>query len=63
MKKYVYFVSYSHPSGFGQIEIFRDKKISNYKDILEVREVIKKSNGFENIIIINYIELENNKEE
>lgn len=55
---YVYFVSYSHSmGGFGMIEVFRDKPIKTYDDVLSLREVIKDKNGLD-VIIINWKELE-----
>ena len=58
-KKYIYFVSYSYQKGFGSSEIFRDKKITSYKDVKEVSEVICEANNIKDVIIINYIQLEN----
>lgn len=58
-KKYIYFVSYFHQNGFGSVEIFRDEKIVSYKDIKEITKVIAESNNIKDVIVINYIQLEN----
>ena len=54
--KRCYFVSYSHKEGFGMIEIFRNKPIKTFDDVLSLREVIKEKNGLD-VIILNWKEL------
>lgn len=54
--KYVYFVSYSHKNGFGMIEIFSDRPVKTYDDVLSLRKTIKEKNGLD-VVIINWKQL------
>jgi len=54
-KRYTYFVSYSHSTGFGCIELFRDSLIDNFNSIKQLCENdIPKSNGLEKVVVLNY---------
>lgn len=57
--KYTYFVSYFYSTaeginGFGHSEICRKNKIKSFKDIDEIIDLIKMTNQFESIVILNY---------
>lgn len=61
--RYPYFVSYSHVDRFGRggngmIEIFCDRPVETFDDVMEFITTIKKGNSnLDNIIILNYIPL------
>ncbi|GAB0167484.1 hypothetical protein LSPCS325_09210 [Lysinibacillus sp. CTST325] len=55
-KKYRYFVSFSHNTGFGNAEIRRTTPIQNISDIVEEGRNIERNNYFpdESVVIINF---------
>ena len=58
-KLYCYFISYTFSDGspvfgFGNQEIFTDKKILCYDQLDEIAKDIKKENNFLKVIILNY---------
>lgn len=55
MKEYTYFVSYSHPNGMGNCDIVTDDKISSWIDIQEMKNLLEKKYNLNNLIIINFI--------
>lgn len=52
---YKYFISYSHGGGFGRCEITRDTLITGFEDIERIEKLIAKRNGFNSILILNYL--------
>ncbi len=46
-----------HDSGFGNMD-FAMSEVITLKDILDICEKIKETNGFENVVIINLIKLD-----
>ena len=53
--QYNYFVSYSHSTGLGCIEIFMDKEINSFDDIEELcKNTIPNKNGLKEITVINF---------
>lgn len=55
MKRYIYFVSYSHTTGHGCVDIFMNKKIDSFDDIEQLCKItIPKKNGLKNIVVLNY---------
>lgn len=58
--KYTYFVvgvfnrTDYMSSGISQATVFRDKPITNEKDILEIADMLKNINSFKEYTIINY---------
>ena len=56
---YQYFVSFAHPGGFGNIEIFRNSKITSPNHLIDVEKAIfdvnKKRFKENNVVILNYI--------
>ena len=52
-----YFVSYSHPDGFGHSEITMDFGIQDFDDIKNIKKVIEEETGKSDVIIINYKKL------
>lgn len=59
--KYEYFISYyaikNRNNSIGDCLISIDKKIKKFDDINEIRKDIKNKNLFDNVVIINFIEL------
>lgn len=55
-KKYRYFVSFSHNTGFANAEIRRTTPIQNIDDIVEEARNIEQNNYFpdKSVVIINY---------
>lgn len=58
-KKFYAFVSYTFQSetgwGFGNTTQFlSNRKYVSAKEILEMQDVIKKDNGYTNVVIMNY---------
>lgn len=49
---YHYFVSYVAPNGVaGQCELTRYEPIDTYDDVMGMREAIKRTNGFDVVIV------------
>lgn len=55
MKRYTYFVSYTHSKGFGCIEIIQDHPIQRFDDIeMLCKKTIPERNGLEDITVLTY---------
>ena len=54
MKIYVYFVSYAHTTGWGNIEITQDMEMKEFEFIRRVEEVIKDEGDCKDPIVVNY---------
>lgn len=62
--KYTYFLSYNHAtsksnSGFGMVEVFRDRPIENFRDIQSIAEGLQDKFNLGEVIILNYQLLNN----
>jgi 3-dehydroquinate synthase class II len=61
-KRYFYHIVYDIKSkngnGVGAMVIDLPNKIKNSKDVTNLREFIQKEKNYENVVIINWIELE-----
>lgn len=53
-----YFVSFSHPEGFGNTFIYSNQKLTE-NDINDIQTKIKKQFNTEGCIVLNFIEMEN----
>lgn len=53
--KYLYFISYSHSSGFGNCTFAMDKEIKTYDDIKSVQAKINESNGVSGIVVLHFV--------
>jgi hypothetical protein len=51
---YKYFISYSHPNGFGRCEITRDTEIKGIDDILGIEKAIRENSNLGIVVIQNY---------
>ena len=57
--RYVYFVSFSHVGGQGNISMHREYKISTYEDIKSIQKLIMdESNLLKEVVVNNFILLE-----
>ena len=53
MKKFVYFVSYSHQNGFGNCWVKTNNPITTFEDIRDIENMIKGRN-IKEVIILNF---------
>jgi hypothetical protein len=62
MKEYYYHVVYSFNNaigtGTGKIDLIRTGKIQTFQDTKSVKEYIEEREGFESVVLINWIEME-----
>lgn len=57
--KYVYFVSFSHSEGFGNIEITVGTPIDNFDKINQIQDLIMSNEeDFEEVVVMNFVLLE-----
>jgi len=54
MSDYIYFVSYAHERGFGNIEITQNVEMSEFQHIRGVEEIIKNKSEIKSPIVISY---------
>lgn len=53
VREYSYNIVFTHKNGKGNAYIKRDKKITSFADLDEVKETIEKDSAVENVIILN----------
>ena len=54
-KEYIYFVSYSHEKGHGNIEITQNVEMDNFQLIKGAQQVIKDRGECNNPVVTNFI--------
>lgn len=56
-----YFISYSHESGFGWVELTRLKPIENAEDLRGIQKLIEKDGDLKGVVILYFREFKTNK--
>lgn len=51
---YIYFISYSHPQGFGRCELIRENPITSIDDIQVIEKLLLEKNNVKSLAILNY---------
>jgi len=54
--KYIYFISYEQQNGIGNTDVTLSESIKGINDIRAIEAGIAKKNGFNNVVITNYIQ-------
>lgn len=54
MSKYVYFVSFSHDRGFGNLEVKLSQQIQSYEDMKLIQKNAEENSQFRQIHVLHY---------